>query len=148
MKYYDYKEFTQDIKTLAQQIKPNKPHIIVGIARGGLFAAQALSYALDVRMVQSVQTTLYDNQSKRESIKIVENLTIKDETEILLVDDIVDSGETLYELLKYLQKRYPQVQFKTATLFYKKSAKIQVDYKVKEAKEWIDFFFESDFRTS
>jgi len=148
MKYYNYQEFVEDIQMLTKQIEHNKPELIVGIARGGLFVAQALSYALDVRALQSVQTRLYNNQSKQNSIDIIENLTIKDEKEILLVDDIVDSGVTLYELLKYLQERYPQVHFKTATLFYKKSAKIQVDYKVKEAKEWIDFFFENDFRKS
>jgi xanthine phosphoribosyltransferase len=69
---------------------------------------------------------------------------LKNHKNILIVDDIVDSGETLQAVAKVLQQRYPSSCFKTATLFYKKDAIIKPDFTINEAKEWIDFFWEVD----
>ena len=65
---------------------------------------------------------------------------------VLILDDIVDSGETMEEILKILNEKFPTVEFKLATLFYKKTAVLQPDYSVKEATQWIDFFWETDVK--
>ena len=47
---------------------------------------------------------------------------------------------------KILKDKFPGVEFKLATIFYKKTAVLQPDFCVKEAKGWIDFFWEADLR--
>ena len=145
MKYYSYESFKEDAKHLIAQIEGDKPDVIVGIARGGVALAQMLAYGLNVRYLQTLQSELYDGEAKREKIKIIENLHLQVGMKVLLVDDIVDSGETLYEILKHLHTKYPDVTFLTATIFYKATAKVEADYKVREATEWIDFFWEGDY---
>jgi xanthine phosphoribosyltransferase len=61
-----------------------------------------------------------------------------------LVDDIVDSGESMVEILRILREKYPHCEFKIATIFYKPTALIQPNFSVKEAKAWIEFFWEVD----
>jgi len=63
---------------------------------------------------------------------------------VVLIDDIVDSGESMVEILKILKAQYPHCEFKIATIFYKQTALIQPDFTVKEAKNWIEFFWEVD----
>ena len=60
--------------------------------------------------------------------------------------EILDSGETMREILKVLSEKFPNVEFKLATLFYKKTAVLRPDYSVREANEWIDFFWEIDVK--
>ena len=145
MKYYDYETFKKDTKFLIDECKPFEADIVVGIARGGVTLAQMMAYGLNIRSLQTLQTELYDKEIKRNEIKIVESLCLEGKKKVLIVDDIVDSGETLFEIIKYLQLKYPNITFKTASLFYKPTAKILPDFKVKEATEWIEFFWEVDF---
>ncbi len=63
---------------------------------------------------------------------------------VLILVELVDSGETMEEVLKLLKNKFPKVEFKLATIFYKKDSIVQPDYTVKEAKGWIDFFWEVD----
>ncbi len=67
-------------------------------------------------------------------------------SKVLIVDDIVDSGDTLAEVLDVLNAMYPNTTFQTASLFYKKTAKITPTWYVKEPKGWIDFFWSVDLR--
>ena len=63
-------------------------------------------------------------------------------TKILLVDDIVDSGESIVEIKRRLLELYPHLQIKIATVFYKQKALILPEFKVKEATEWVEFFWD------
>jgi len=65
---------------------------------------------------------------------------------VLIVDDIIDSGDTLTEVLEVLNQKYPNVTFLSASLFYKKTAKITPTWHVKEPNGWIDFFWSVDLR--
>ena len=65
-----------------------------------------------------------------------------------MIDDIVDSGETLQEIMKILREQYPECEFKIATIFYKSTAVIEADFAIKKAHEWIDFFWEVDLLDS
>jgi len=145
MKYYSYDAFKKDTQALVAQAKSFEPDVVVGIARGGVALAQMLAYGLNVRSLQTLQSELYDEDKKRDTIKIIENLHLEGKKKVLIADDIVDSGETLYEILHYLQAEYPECIFKTATLFYKPTAKVSADFRVQEATEWIEFFWERDY---
>jgi len=147
MKYYPYEEFKNDTNLLVDKIAPFNPDAIVAIARGGLTLAHAISQGLDIRKVETLRTELYDGDQKREVISIEGECVLENCARVIVVDDIADSGETLYAVMQELQKRFPLISFESATLFYKKTASIEPNYWIKEADEWIDFFWERDFLT-
>jgi len=143
--YYPYEEYRQDLKTLTQKI--DQPFdAILGIARGGLSMAQMLSEYYDLRAVYAINTIGYEGTHKKNSVEVFNLPDLKLAKQVLIVDDIVDSGDTLVEILKVLERHYPDVTFFTASLFYKKTAKITPTWYVKEPKGWIDFFWSVDLR--
>lgn len=144
--YYSYEQFRKDTLQLLHKLPKNEFDTIIGVARGGLSLAHMLSEALDIRNVQSISTQLYDDTHKRDCITIFDTCSLKQSKKVLLVDDIADSGETLKALHNHLTLTYPQLHLKMATLFYKHSSIIEPDYWVKEAKCWIEFFWEVDFK--
>lgn len=143
--YYSYDEFRTDTLQLLEKLPKNEFDTIIGVARGGLTLAHMLSEAMDIRNVQSISTQLYDDTQKRECITITDTCSLQTSKNILLVDDIADSGETLKALYNHLTLTYPDLHFKTATLFYKSSSVYEPDFWVKEADTWIEFFWEVDF---
>ncbi len=143
--YYPYEDFLADAKVLTQKIEWEFDTIIA-IARGGLSLAQLLGEYYDLRAVYSINTIGYNDTQKYDSVKVFNLPQLQDARSVLIVDDIVDSGDTLIEVLKVLAERYPRVTFKTASLFYKKSAKITPNWYVKEAKTWIEFFWTEDIK--
>lgn len=70
---------------------------VVGIARGGLFLATRLSYKLGIPMTP-VAWSHRDTAERESNCWIPED--INDGQNILLVDDIIDSGETISSLLE------------------------------------------------
>ncbi|RRS30080.1 MAG: nicotinate phosphoribosyltransferase [Epsilonproteobacteria bacterium (ex Lamellibrachia satsuma)] len=143
--YYPYGDFLSDTKQLTQKIDW-KFDAIIAIARGGLGLAQLLGEYYDLRAVYGINTIGYDDTTKLEAVKVFNIPELNDAKEVLVVDDIVDSGDTVIEVLKVLEQTYPNVTFKIASLFYKKSAKIAPNWYVREAKEWIDFFWTVDMK--
>ena len=143
--YYAYKEFKKDTRVLKSKVLGFDAEAIVAIARGGYAVAQALAEGLDIRNLQSIRTELYDDDRKRENITILGTCTFENIKKVLVVDDIADSGETLAHVMEYFQNNYPDVEFQSATLFYKKSSVYEPTYWVQEANVWIDFFWERDF---
>ncbi len=141
--YYPYEEFREDLKTLTQKIDQDFDAIL-GIARGGLAMAQMLGEYYNLREVYSINTIGYDDTHKNETVEVFNIPELKDAKKVLIVDDIVDSGDTLVEVLAVLNKKYPNVIFITASLFYKKTAKITPNWYVKEPKSWIEFFWSID----
>ncbi|MDQ7068886.1 MAG: phosphoribosyltransferase family protein [Sulfurimonas sp.] len=144
-KYYSYELFVKDTKKLIDRCKLFKPESIVAVARGGMTLAHCVAEGLELRDVQSIRTELYDDTIKREEITLVANCDFKDKKRVLVVDDIADSGETLQAVMNYLEKNFQDIEFKSATLFYKKSSSYEPHYWINEANEWIEFFWEKDF---
>jgi len=145
--YYPYNEFRDDLKILIEKI--DQPFdAILGIARGGLAMAQMLGEYYDLREVYAINTIGYDDTEKKDSVEVFNIPDLKSAKQVLIVDDIVDSGDTLVEILKVLNEKYPSVTFLSASLFYKKTAKITPTWYVKEPKGWIDFFWSVDLRNT
>lgn len=71
---------------------------------------------------------------------------LKSAKTVLIIDDIVDSGDTLVEVLKVLKEKYPTVTFLSAALFYKKTAKIAPTWYMKEPVGWVEFFWSEDLK--
>ena len=141
--YYSYEDFLVDTKDLTEKIDWKFDSIIT-IARGGMSLAHLLGEYYDIREVYTINTIGYEDTTKLESVKVFNIPELNEAKSVLIVDDIVDSGDTLVEVLKVLRQMYPTVIFKTASLFYKKSARIAPDWYVREADKWIDFFWSAD----
>ncbi|HHH51116.1 MAG TPA: phosphoribosyltransferase [Campylobacterales bacterium] len=143
--YYPYSEFQKDLKSLIKKI--DKPFdTIIPIARGGLTIAHILGEYYDIREVYAINTIGYNDTQKLDSLEVFNIPDLKNTQSALIVDDIVDSGDTLIAILELLKERYPTVIFYTASIFYKKTAKIAPTWYVHEAYNWIDFFWTTDLK--
>ena len=143
--YYPYQEYKQDLKTLIEKI--DQPFdAILGIARGGLSMAQMLGEYYDLREVYAINTIGYENTQKLQRVEVFNIPELKSAKQVLIVDDIVDSGDTLVEVLKVLKVTYPKVTFLTAAIFYKPTACIKPTWYVKEPTGWVEFFWSEDLR--
>ncbi|HFU77598.1 MAG TPA: phosphoribosyltransferase [Epsilonproteobacteria bacterium] len=143
--YYPYEEYRQDLKTLIKKI--DQPFdAILGIARGGLSMAQMMGEYFELRQVYAINTIGYENTKKKESVEVFNIPELKSAKTVLVVDDIVDSGDTLVEVLDVLHERYPQITFLTASLFYKTTARIKPTWYVKEPQGWVEFFWSEDLK--
>jgi xanthine phosphoribosyltransferase len=141
LRKYDFCEFQKDIIRLSKDIASFNPETIVAITRGGLTLAHSLSQALNIRDVQTISAVSYSGQNRLSSIKVSSIPNIIG-SRVLVVDDISDSGRTLDRVMKTLANKYPKCKFKTATIFYKIDSIFYPDFKLKETKEWIEFFWE------
>ena len=142
MIFYSYDEFAVDAKKMAKQIKDEfDPEVILAVARGGLTLGHSLAVALENRNLFTLNSIHYEDTNKLDTIQIFNVPDISKYTKILLVDDIIDSGESMVEIKRELLKRYPNLDIKIATVFYKEKALLLQEFKVKEAHDWIEFFW-------
>jgi len=142
--YYGYDEFRVDVNQIASKVENENFEAIIGIARGGLLLTQFLAIKLNLRDVFTINSILYDDMTKKESGAVFNIPDLSNYKKVLIADDIVDSGETIQNIVEILTTKFPSIEFKIASLFYKKTATIQPDFMEKEATAWIDFFWEVD----
>jgi len=143
--YYSYEEFKQDLKTLTAKID-EEFDTLLPISRGGLSMGQFLGEYYAIRKVYAINTIGYNDTQKLNKVEVFNLPDLSDSHRILILDDIVDSGDTIEAVLAKLKQLYPTKTFKVASLFYKPTASISPDYSVQEAKMWIDFFWSVDLR--
>ncbi len=144
--YYSYDLFKEDTKELVKKSKDYEPDVLLAIARGGLTLAHLMSEAMNMRNLYTLNSIHYEGELKLDTFNIFNIPDISHAKKVLIIDDIVDSGETMEEILKILKEKFPNVEFRLATLFYKKTAVLQPDYSVREATQWINFFWEEDVK--
>lgn len=145
MIYYPYKQFVIDVKTLVQMTKEYNPDTIVAIARGGVTLGHAYSSATNNRQLMSINSILYEEDKRGTKCEIFNVPDLSKAKRVLLVDDIIDSGQTIKEVIEQLNIAYPEVEIKIASIYYKKTAVVQADFALYEATDWINFFWEKDF---
>jgi xanthine phosphoribosyltransferase len=141
MYYYSYENFKKDVNSLLKEVKSYEPDIILAVARGGVTLGHFMAEGLDLRTLYTLNSIHYNNQQKLETIEVFNIPHLGEKKRVLIVDDIIDSGESMVEILQVLKKKYPSNIYKSAVLFYKKDALIQPDFRCHEAKEWIEFFW-------
>ena len=144
--YYSYDLFKEDTQKLVDQCRDYEPDILLAVARGGLTLSHLMAQAMDMRNLYTLNSIHYEGELKLDTFNIFNIPDVSHAKRVLVIDDIVDSGETMQEILKILGEKFPNVDFKLATLFYKKTAVLQPDYTVREATQWIDFFWEVDVK--
>lgn len=143
MKRYEYSEFLIDVKSLSSQLQEYSPQAILSIARGGVTLGHFLSILLNIREFYTINSIYYNDTHKYDNIEIFNIPDLSKYEKIILVDDIVDSGVTMDEVVRVLTNKYKTLQIQTVSLFYKQSAIVKPDFYIHEAKEWIEFFWEN-----
>ncbi|MBU3013748.1 phosphoribosyltransferase [Poseidonibacter lekithochrous] len=144
--YYSYDLFKEDTQKLVNSCRDYEPDVLLAVARGGLTLAHLMAQAMDMRNLYTLNSVHYEGELKLDTFNVFNIPDVSHAKRVLIIDDIVDSGETMEEILKILKEKFPNVEFKLATLFYKKTAVLQPDYTVREATQWIDFFWEIDVK--
>ncbi len=142
-RYISWPEYGNLAEALAEKVRATgrKYDLVVGIARGGIPVAMVVSDHLNVK-VDFVNVKSYSDIGKRTAPKILSTLTEAIQgKEILLVDDLVDQGDTLTFMKGYLTDQKPSL-LETAVLFKKPWSKTQPDFYLEEVSEWVVFPFE------
>ena len=143
--YYSHNDFQQDIIKLTSDIITSgfEFDYIVGIVRGGAIPAVCLSHSLGIPMRVVSWSTFHKDQMREHALDIAEDIC--DGKRILLVDDILDSGRTMQELLDDWDCK--QDNLKLAVLLHNTDQPIVPDFfgrRFRRAKspDWIDFWWE------
>jgi hypothetical protein len=138
-----YELFGTAARELAQSIADDgfRPDAIVAIARGGLTLAGALGYALDVKMLGSLNVEFYTGVHERLEEPVLLPPTLDRAAlagkQVLLVDDVSDSGRTLSLVLQLLQAGGGEVR---TVCLYSKPGTVQLpDYVWRTTDRWIMF---------
>lgn len=110
---------------------------VIAITRGGLVPTMIISRELNIRIVDSVSVKSYDHQAQSapEILKWPDPKVIGDGKDILMIDDLVDSGKTL----ELVRQQFPKAHY--ATLYAKPKGRPLVDTFIKEVSQntWIFF---------
>ena len=109
-----------------------KPDCVVGVVRGGYIPSEAISRALKVPLVL-VRASSYSDKSKIGS-PVISEFIGKPFGKVLIVDDLVDSGETLLQVKEILKDFNP----KTAVIWTKKDNIADFFVKRVEPETWIE----------
>ena len=149
-----YELFGRAARELAGAIAADgfRPDAIVGIARGGLALAGALSYALEVKTLGSLNVEFYTGVGSTLDAPIVLPPTLDRESlrgkSILLVDDVADSGRTLKLVVELLRAGdgggSGGSEVRTVCLYSKPSTVEEPDYVWRRTSRWIMFPWSSD----
>ncbi len=139
---YPYEAFDNDVNTLLQQTKSYNPDIILAVARGGVTLGHFMANRMDIRALFTLNSVHYEDTKKLETIDIFNIPNLGEGKRVLVVDDIVDSGESMQAIFRVLKEKFPHNVYKSAVLFYKPEAILTPDFKCHEAKEWIEFFWD------
>ena len=132
MFYVSWEAFHRATKELAKGLFNRDFDSIVAVSRGGLVPAAILARELDIRVVDSICVSSYDYDQQRE-LKILKDASLADSPRLLIVDDLVDTGETA----KALREHFPTACF--VTVYAKPQGKPLVDHYVTDIEQdtWI-----------
>jgi len=130
------------IETLIKDIEDEySPNAVVGISRGGNPIATALSYGLDVPY-GTVDATHYDGDERLDEVRIDGEMLHDVEGEIVLADNLADTGQTLADVETYLTEHEDIETVITATLHTKPHSIIEPDIHTGTTIAWIEYPWE------
>lgn len=138
-----YKQVENGCRKIYLQAKKQNytPDVLLGISVGGLFPTVHLARLFNTKNIVSIAVKSYD-KNKRGKIEII-NLPSKQllkNKNILIVDEILDSGKTLDFISSLLLKKYQVKSVKTATIYVnKKNCAFYPDFYVKTNTKWLIF---------
>jgi hypoxanthine phosphoribosyltransferase len=118
-----------------------RPGIILAVARGGLIPAAAVAYALGVKNTYTMNVEFYTDVDERLDVPMVlppvpELVDVAD-ADLLIVDDVADTGATLEVVHAFCAGKVANVR--TAVLYEKPRSTVRCDYVWRRTDRWITF---------
>ncbi|WP_306369849.1 phosphoribosyltransferase [Nocardiopsis sp. CC223A] len=138
-----YELFGTAMRELAQEIADDgfEPDIILSIARGGLFVAGGLGYALGVKNLHVMNVEFYTGVGTTLEMPVmlppVPNVVDLSDKKVLVADDVADTGKTLKLVHDFCSEHVAEVR--SAVIYQKSHSLIDCEYVWKRTDRWIDF---------
>ena len=118
-----------------------EPDLILSIARGGLFLAGSLGYALAVKNLHVMNVEFYDGVGTTLDMPVmlppVPSAVDFSAKKVLIADDVADSGRTIQLVHTFIQDHVEDVR--SAVIYEKPRSLIKCDYVWKRTDRWINF---------
>jgi hypoxanthine phosphoribosyltransferase len=149
--YVDWDEYHRSIERLCLLIHESNWRFdsLLCLARGGLRVGDVISRVYDVPLAILAASSYRAAAGTRQGqLDIGEYITMTSDAlrgNLLLVDDLVDSGVTLSRVVEHLKLRYAGLEeLRTAVIWYKACSIFRPDYFVKHlpTNPWIHQPFE------
>jgi hypoxanthine phosphoribosyltransferase len=147
VKVVTFDEIVEWSRRLADKIKESgwQPDVIVAIARGGYVPARLLCDWLGVGDLVSIQVVHWPSAAQvaeKAYVKYPVNADLSGKR-VLIVDDIVDTGDSVELAKRSIEECCRPREVKTAALQVITSvAKVVPDYYAIEVKEWVWFAYQ------
>jgi uncharacterized protein len=138
-----WQSFGDASRELAKAIADDgfEPDLILSIARGGLFLAGSLGYALAVKNLHVMNVEFYDGVGTTLDMPVmlppVPSAVDFSEKKVLIADDVADSGRTIELVQSFIADHVEAVR--TAVIYEKPQSVINCDYVWKHTDRWINF---------
>ena len=130
-------------RALAQQVADDgyDADIVLAIARGGLFAAGSLGYALSVKNIYVMNVEFYTGVGERLDVPMmlppyIDLVEMKDQ-KVLIADDVADTGKTLEMVRAFCEPQVADVR--CAVIYEKPQSLVKCEYVWKHTDKWINF---------
>ena len=141
-KLVKWEEVVEWCRQLADLIESSgfMPDLIAAIARGGYVPARLLCDFLDVHDLVSIQVLHWGRAAEITAVAHVKypyELSLSGKR-VLLVDDIVDTGDSVIVAREFIASKWKPIELKVAAMqWISPVAKIRPDFFVDEVKEWV-----------
>jgi len=113
-----------------------RPDIVVAIGRGGYVPARLVCDFLHLDQLTGIKVEHYVATRKQAEVKIRYPLNADVRgLNVLIVDDVNDSGDTLAVVVRYLNTFAPR-DVRTAVLHEKASTEFRADFVARHIKKW------------
>jgi hypoxanthine phosphoribosyltransferase len=141
--HLDWETYGTAVRELAGMVADDgyRPDIILAIARGGLFVAGSLGYALSVKNLYVMNVVYYTGVDERLDVPTtlppyLDKIDLKD-SNVLIADDVADTGATLKHVHQFCEGSVGDVR--SAVLYEKPQSLIKCEYVWKATDRWIEF---------
>jgi uncharacterized protein len=130
-------------RELAEQVVADsyRPDLILGIARGGLLVAGALSYALEVKNTFTMNVEFYTGIDERLPVPMllppVPPLVDLHDSKMLIAEDVADTGQTLALVKGFCAGQVGEVR--VAVLYEKPRSIVECEYVWRRTERWVVF---------
>jgi uncharacterized protein len=139
----DWATYGTAARSLAQTVADDgyQPDMILAIARGGLFMAGSLGYALSVKNLYVMNVEYYTGVDERLDVPVMlppylDFVEVVD-AKVLIADDVADTGHTLAMVRNFCLDKVAEVR--SAVLYEKPQSVVNCDYVWKHTDRWINF---------
>src|ERR1700678_4383398 len=139
----DWRAFGVASRDLARAIADDgfRPDLILAIARGGLFVAGALGYALSVKNLHVMNVEFYNGVGSTLDMPVmlppVPSAVDFSEKKVLIADDVADTGKTLELGRGFIRGHVAEVR--SAVVYEKPASLVKCDYVWRRTNLWINF---------